>query len=180
MIGLCREVDHLQGIIKDVRRRLRNAGHPQIRRELLHHCCEMCRERMWVAYHGTCTVGMLRRLVRLRPLCFAPGRVRPRRHRAGGRFTPRRASQRPGDPPQAPRSDHKRLNLLSASWPTEVEAQTTLISFPRRHPSGIDETQLNRLAHDGQSRRRRPSLGPNLPAPPPIGDSEGKPQGGGM
>ena len=37
MIGLCREVDPLQGIIKDVTRWLRNAGHPQIRRELLHH-----------------------------------------------------------------------------------------------------------------------------------------------
>ena len=61
MIGLRREVDPLQAI-KDVTRWLRNAGHPQIRRE-----------RMWVAYHGTCTVATLRRPVRLRPLCFAPG-----------------------------------------------------------------------------------------------------------
>ena len=66
MIALCWEVDPLQGIIKDVTRWLRNAGHPQTRRELLHHLCEMCGERMWVADHGTCTVATLRRPVRLR------------------------------------------------------------------------------------------------------------------
>jgi len=43
---------------------------------------------------------------------------------------------------------------------------------------GIDETELGRSAHDGRSRRRGPPLGPGLPAPPPMGDSGGKPQGG--
>src|SRR5687768_7921827 len=38
---------------------------------------------------------------------------------------------------------------------------------------GIDETQLDRSAHDGRPRRRRPSLGPGLCAPPPMGDSAG-------
>jgi hypothetical protein len=37
VIALCWEVDPLQGIIKDVRRWLRIAGHPQMRRELLHY-----------------------------------------------------------------------------------------------------------------------------------------------
>jgi hypothetical protein len=35
VIALCQKVDPLQSIIKDVKRWMRNAGHPQIRRELL-------------------------------------------------------------------------------------------------------------------------------------------------
>ncbi len=57
----------------------------------------------------------------------------------------------------------------------------------RRYPSrdkarrgGIHETQLGCSAHNGQSQRRRPSLGSGLPASPPMGDSEGKPEGGGI
>src|ERR687889_48438 len=44
---------------------------------------------------------------------------------------------------------------------------------------GIDETQLDRSTHDGRPRRRHPSLGSGLPAPPPMGGLEGNPEGGG-
>jgi hypothetical protein len=44
VIGLWREVEPLQGIIEDVTRWLRNSGHPQIRRELLHHLPEFRRD----------------------------------------------------------------------------------------------------------------------------------------
>src|SRR5215212_336551 len=44
---------------------------------------------------------------------------------------------------------------------------------------GIDETQLDRSARDGQSRRRRPSLGPSLCAPPPLGGNEANHDEGG-
>src|SRR5215218_3806017 len=44
---------------------------------------------------------------------------------------------------------------------------------------GIDETELDRSTRDGRSRRRRPSLGPGLCAPPPLGSTEGKHERGG-
>src|SRR5215204_598549 len=44
---------------------------------------------------------------------------------------------------------------------------------------GIDETELDRSAHDGLSRRRRPSLGPGLCAPPPLGANEANHDEGG-
>src|SRR5215211_5748264 len=44
---------------------------------------------------------------------------------------------------------------------------------------GIDETELDRSTHDGRPRRRHPSLGSGLPAPPPMGGLEGNPEGGG-
>src|SRR5215208_3796768 len=44
---------------------------------------------------------------------------------------------------------------------------------------GIDETELDRSTHDGWPRRRHPSLGSGLPAPPPMGGLEGNPEGGG-
>src|SRR5215203_4451714 len=44
---------------------------------------------------------------------------------------------------------------------------------------GIDETELDRSTHDGRPRRRHPSLGSGLPAPPPMGGLKGNPEGGG-
>ena len=44
---------------------------------------------------------------------------------------------------------------------------------------GIDEEGLDRSAYDGHSRRRRPSLGSGLSAPPSMGGLEGNPEGGG-
>jgi hypothetical protein len=44
---------------------------------------------------------------------------------------------------------------------------------------GIDEEGLDRSAHDGRPRRRRPSLGSGLPAPPLMGGREGSSEGGG-
>src|SRR5215203_3872557 len=52
---------------------------------------------------------------------------------------------------------------------------------PRKGVSrgGINETQLDRSARDGRSRRRRPSLGPSLCAPPPLGGNEANHDEGG-
>src|SRR5215203_1663446 len=44
---------------------------------------------------------------------------------------------------------------------------------------GIDETELDRSTHDGRPRRRRPSLGPGLCVPPPLGGTQGKHERGG-
>jgi hypothetical protein len=44
---------------------------------------------------------------------------------------------------------------------------------------GIDETELDRSARDARSRRRRPSLGPSLCAPPPLGGNEANHDEGG-
>src|SRR5829696_8229902 len=44
---------------------------------------------------------------------------------------------------------------------------------------GIDETELDRSTRDGRSRRRRPSLGPSLCAPPPLGGNEANHDEGG-
>src|ERR671921_480840 len=44
---------------------------------------------------------------------------------------------------------------------------------------GINETELDRSARDGRSRRRRPSLGPSLCAPPPLGGTQANHDEGG-
>ena len=48
--------------------------------------------------------------------------------------------------------------------------------YPSRkaaHRGGIDGKEPDRSTHDARSRRRRPSLGSGLPAPPPLGATEG-------
>src|SRR5215211_6284631 len=90
-------------------------------------------------------------------------------------------------PPRLPQMAHRLDGLITNdkfcfTRRSRLELRPKRRGYPSRkgvRRGGIDETELDRSTRDGRSRRRRPSLGPGLCAPPPLGSTEGKHERGG-